>query len=147
MLKKGKVLFIIHDVYQDDNDFPAGPAYIASFLTREGVDVSICCQDVFHYSSDELVESFLRRESYDIIGVGFLAARFRETVLGLCKTINANKKDAWLVLGGHGPSAIPEYMIKTTGADIVTIGDAEETMLDLVKCKLSAGSDLSKVEG
>jgi len=42
---KGKVLFIIHDVYQEDNHFPLGVAYMAAILKKEGVDVKICCQD------------------------------------------------------------------------------------------------------
>jgi radical SAM superfamily enzyme YgiQ (UPF0313 family) len=75
-----------------------------------------------------------------------LAARFKETVLGLCQTICAHKKDAWLVLGGHGPSPIPDYMIRTTGADVIAIGDAEDTILELLQCKLDSG-DPAKVKG
>jgi radical SAM superfamily enzyme YgiQ (UPF0313 family) len=78
--------------------------------------------------------------------VGFLAARFKETVLGLCNTINAYKKDAWLVLGGHGPSPIPEYVLKKTNADIIVIGEGEDTIVDLIKCKINGG-DLSKIQG
>jgi len=146
MKKKGKVLFIIHDVYQEDNDFPLGIGYLAAVLKKEGVDVRVCCQDVFHYSNEELAQRFLEKENYDLIGFGFLAARFKETVLGLCETINKHKKDAWLVLGGHGPAPVPEYVIKKTNADVITIGEAEETIIELLKCKLENG-DLSKIKG
>jgi len=146
MTKKGKVLFIIHDIYQEDNLFPIGMGYMAAMLKKEGVDVRICCQDVFHYSNEELAKIFLENEEYDLIGFGFLAARFKETVLGLSEIINRYKKGAWLVLGGHGPSPIPEYVIKKTGADIVAIGEAEETIVKLLKCKLENG-DLSKIKG
>jgi len=146
MIKKGKVLFIIHDVYQDDNEFPSGIAFLAAALRKEGVDVRICCQDVFHYSNEEMAKLFLENESYDLIGIGFLAARFKRTVVDLCDTVNKFKKDAWLVLGGHGPSPIPEYVLRKTRADAVAIGEAEETIVDLLKCKLEEG-DLSKVKG
>jgi len=146
MNKKGKALLIVHDVYQDDNDFPIGIAYLAAVLKREGADVKVCCQDVFHYSNEELAERFLEKENYDLIGFGFLAARFKETVLGLCETINKYKKDAWLILGGHGPSSIPEYVIKKTNADIIAMGEAEETIVELLKCKLGHG-DISKIKG
>lgn len=146
MNQKGKVLFIIHDVYQDDNDFPIGIAYLAAVLKKAGVEVRVCCQDVFHYSNEELAEQFLKKENYDLIGFGFLAARFKETVLGLAETVNKYKKDAWFMMGGHGPSSIPEYVIKKTGADVIAIGEAEETILELLKCKLEKG-DLSKVKG
>ena len=146
MNQKGKVLFIVHDVYQEDNDFPLGIAYLAAVLKKAGADVKVCCQDIFHYSNEDLAEKFLKNEEYDLIGVGFLAARFKETVLGLCETINKYKKDAWLVLGGHGPSAIPEYVLEKTGADIVAIGEAEETIIDLLKCKIEKG-DLFRIKG
>lgn len=147
MIRKGRVLFINHDLYQDDNMFTLGNAYLAAVLKRKGADVAICCQDIFHYSNQNLVKNYLEGEEYDLIGISFLAARFNETVLGLCKAINEYKKDAWLVLGGHGPSPVPEYMVRKTGADIVAIGEAEETILELLDCKLNGGRDLHKVDG
>lgn len=145
-MQKGKVLFIIHDTYQDDNHLPLGVAYLAAVLKKEGVDVKICCQDVFHYSNKELANLFLKNESYDLIGIGFMAARFRETILDLCDTVNKFKKDAWLVLGGHGPTSIPKYVLEKTDADIIALGEAEETIIELLKCKLDNGN-LSQIKG
>jgi len=104
-----------------------GVAYMGAVLKKQGADVEVYCQDVFHYSNQELA-SHLEKNTYDLIGVGFLAARFNETVIDLCSTINQSKKDAWLVSEGHGPSPIPEYMLKKTGADVVVIGEAEESI-------------------
>ena len=146
MLKNPKVLFIVHDVYQEDNSFPLGIAYLAAALKKEGAEVKICCQDISHLSNEALAESFLKNERYDLIGVGFLAARFEETIVGLCETINKFKKDAWLVLGGHGATPIADYVLERTKADIVTIGEAEETIVELLKYKLEKG-DLSQVKG
>jgi len=146
MLNKGKVLFIIHDVYQDDNEFPLGAGYLASALKKEGVEVTVCCQDVFHYSNTEMAKRFLRDKEYDLIGIGFLAARFRETIVGLCETVSQHKKGAWLVLGGQGAAAIPEYVLKETQAEIAAIGEAEKTIIELLKCKLE-NKDLSQIKG
>ncbi len=145
MVGNGRVLFIIHDVYQDDNHFPSGVGYMGAILKEQGTDVKVYSQDVFHYTNEELAK-YLQKEHFDLIGVGFMAARFTETVEPLCKVINKYKKDAWLVLGGQGPSPIPEYMLKTTDAHIVAIGEAEYIMVDLLKQKLESG-DLSKVKG
>ncbi|MEK0337771.1 MAG: hypothetical protein QQN41_10100, partial [Nitrosopumilus sp.] len=101
-MKKGRVLFIVHDLYQDDLEFPIGIGYLASALMNFGAEVVICNQDVYHYSNEELAEKFLKDEDYDLIGIGFLAARFRETVLGLCEVVNTYKRKAKLMLGGHG---------------------------------------------
>ena len=146
MKQKGKVLLIVHDVYQEDNMFPSGIGYLATVLKKQGADVKICCQDVFHYSNEELAERFLKNETYDLIGIGFLAARFKETILDLCATVNKFKKNAWLVLGGHGPTPIPRYVLEKTNADIVALGEAEETIVELLKCKLD-NENLSQIKG
>lgn len=142
---KGKVLLIIHDVYQDDNLFPLGAGYLASALKKEGVGVKVYCQDVSHYPNRHLA-NLLQANDFDLIGVGFLTPRFKETVLPLCQIINKNKKDAWLVLGGHGPSPIPEIMLTKTKADVVAIGEAEDTIVDLMRCKVNHAS-LADVKG
>lgn len=109
--------------------------YLASVLRNKGVNVTIACQDVFHWSNEKLAEKYLKKESYDFIGLGFLAARFTETVLPLCDTINKYKKDALFVLGGHGPSPIPEYMLKKTNCDTVIVGECENNIFDIINNK------------
>ena len=146
MNKQARILFIIHDVYQDANVFPLGISYLASILREEGHIVEIYCQDLYHYSNEELAEH-LDDNNYDIIGVGFLAARFKETIVSLCDVINKHKKKAWLILGGHGPSPISEYVLKTTDADIVTIGEAEGTIVEIVREKNNMTYNLSNING
>lgn len=146
MLSDGKVLFIVHDVYQDDNTFPLGIGYMAAMLEKYGAQVDVISQDVFHSSNEAIGKYLDDHPPYDMICLGFLAARFRETVLPLCQMVNKHKKNAWLVLGGHGAAPIPEYMIETTGADIVCIGESERIIVDLLKCALECG-DLRRVEG
>lgn len=143
--KKRKVLFIVHDVYQEDNDFPLGPAYLAAILKESGASVEAYCMDVFHYTNEELA-NHLDNNNYEMIGLGFLAARFEETVVELCKTINSHKKNAWFVLGGHGPSPIPEYVLRRTDADVIAVGESFNTIKDLLWAKVN-GRDLSTVKG
>lgn len=145
MTEKGKALFIIHDVYQEDNVFPLGSAYLAACLKKAGHEVETYCMDVFHYTNDELAK-FLDSKEFDLIGMGFLAARFNETVTGVCEVVNKHKKNAWFLLGGHGPSPIPEYVLKKTKADIVGIGECEETIVEVMECKLS-GRELPEIDG
>lgn len=142
--EKGKALFIIHDFYQEDNYFPLGPGYMAAVLKKNGAEISTYCQDVFHYTNEELSD-FLEKNEFDLICLGFLAARFKRTIEELCGAINEHKKNAWLVLGGPGPSPIPEYVLEKTKADIVVIGEAEETIIELLKCKLE-NKDLSQIK-
>ena len=146
MTHKGRVLFIIHDNYQDDNVFPLGAGYLAAVLRRNGAEVSVYCQDVFHHTNEELAE-YLSSHEFDLIGLGFMAARFKRTVEGLCRVINDYKKDAWLVLGGHGPTPIPEYILQATQADVVVMGEAEETIVELLYCKTNNPEKISDIRG
>lgn len=143
--RKGKILFIIHDVYQDDNRFPLGPAYLASILRNDGHDVQIYCQDVFHYSNEELAD-FLDDNDFDMIGLGFLAARYAETVRDLAGVINRYKKKAKFVVGGHGVTPIPEYILEDIGADIAVLGECEKIIIPLVN-NIISGASLDTIGG
>lgn len=145
-MNNGKVIFIVHDVYQEDNVFPIGIGYLAAVLKKYGAGIKICCQDLFHYTNEEMATKFLKNEEYDLIGIGFMAARFKETIVDLCKTVNKYKKNAKLILGGHGPSSIPEYMLKTTKADLVAIGEAEETIVEVLDAILN-NRDFKEIKG
>ncbi|MBU0481853.1 MAG: B12-binding domain-containing radical SAM protein [Proteobacteria bacterium] len=146
MKRKGKVLFIVHDVYQEDNQFPLGVAYMAAVLRQHGAEVTVCCQDIYHYTNEELAEKYLVNQKYDLIGIGFLAARFKETVVGLCETVDRYRNGAKIIFGGHGPSSEPEYVLANSAADIVAIGEAEATMVDLLET-IVEGGDLADVRG
>lgn len=121
---------IIHDVYQDDNRFPLWAGYLAAVLEQNDIQVETYCMDVCHYTIPNL-EKYLEHNEFSIICVGFLAARFKETILPLCNVINRYKKNAWLVLGGHGASATPEYILEKTAADVVVVGEGENVIVDI----------------
>jgi len=141
----GRVLFVNPDLHQEDNHFPLGYGYMAAMLRQDGADVSTFCMDVFHYTNRQLAD-YLDHNEFDLICVGFLAARFKETVEELLKVIDAHKKDAWLVIGGPGPSPIPGWMLNNTPADIVCIGESEETIVELLRCKVE-GEHTAEVRG
>ena len=75
--------------------------------------MQIYSQDVFHYSNEELAE-FLDNNNFDMIGLGFLAARYVETVRS-CRGHYGHKKKAKFVVGGHGVTPISEYILNDTG--------------------------------
>jgi len=138
----GKVLFVIPDNYQTDNHFPLGPAYLAAILREHGVDVSVYCMDIYHYSNEDLAEH-LDNNDFSMIGVGFLAARYVETIRPLLRVIGDHKRGALLMVGGHGPSPIPEFMLEDNpSVDVVCIGESEETIVDLV-----SGRNLASIRG
>jgi radical SAM superfamily enzyme YgiQ (UPF0313 family) len=118
-----RTLFIVHDLHQEDNHFPVGIGYLAAVAATEG-EVAVCSADVFHLSNEQ-VQKVIVDWKPTTIALGFLAARFKETVIGLCEAINEVKGDAKLVLGGHGASACPEYIQEITDCDEIVVGEGE----------------------
>lgn len=145
-MTSNKVLFIIHDLYQSDIHFPLGPAYLAAVLRQAGAEVEIYDMQAHHYTNQQLAEH-LDNNEYSLINVGFLAAKFKDIVQPLLNIIAQHKKGAWLILGGHAPSATPEWMLENTPADIICVGESEETIIDLYNARKFRPIDLRSIKG
>jgi len=127
-----KVLLVVYDNDSYIHQFPIGLGYIASVLKRAGHEVKIYNQDKFHYDEKHL-KGYLDRNAFDVIGVGIIAGYYQyRKLLKLSEAINKSKNRPLYLLGGHGPSPEPEFYIKKTKADIVVIGEGEETIVELL---------------
>jgi anaerobic magnesium-protoporphyrin IX monomethyl ester cyclase len=128
-----KVLLVSYDNDSYIHTFPLGIAYIAAVLRDCKFDVEIWHQDVHHYS-DEALKIKLDKEKYDFIGIGMVAGYYQyKKLLSLSKAINSSNNRPIYLLGGHGPTANPEYFLKKTYADVVVMGESETSIVDLVR--------------
>jgi len=142
-----RILLIFYDNESRDNILPLGTTYIAAYLLKHGYrDITYYCQDIYHYPEEHLYD-YLKKNHFDIVGVGFVAGYFQhKKIPRICHVINRLEKKPFVVLGGHGPSPVPEYFMKLTGADAVVIGEGELPFLNLVRA-LDSGTDLKEVKG
>jgi len=141
-----KILFIIYDNESSRHVVPLGCGYIAAYLVKHGYDVDYFNQDAYHYSEKELYD-YLKDNHYDVVGLGFIGGYSQHAkVLKISEAINSLKERPKFVLGGHGPSPIPEYFMNLTKADAVVIGEGEVTFLEYIKA-IEGGKDLSTVDG
>lgn len=136
--------------YDDDayiHYFPQGIAYIASALRREDHEVTIYNQDLHHYPEAHLTR-YLDDNPFDVVGVGVVGGYYQyRKLLKISMAVNSSKnRPHYYILGGHGPSPEPEYFLKKTEADLVVIGEGEETVVDLLN-GISSGKSLEKIEG
>ena len=126
--------------------FPMGTAYIASALRAAGHEVVIWNQDQYHYPDEELT-GYLDQNCFDVVGLGIQGGYYQyKKLLSLSDAINKARRRPLYILGGHCASPEPEYFLRKTHADIVVIGEGEETivqLLDYIKC----GKPLSSVKG
>lgn len=130
---KMKVLLVVYDNESYIHWFPQGLAYIASVLKNKGYYVEIYNQDVHHYPDEHLTE-YLNKNRFDVIGVSVIAGYYQyRKLLKISDAINSSKHRPFYTLGGHGPSPEPEYFIKKTKADVIVIGEGEETIVELME--------------
>jgi len=128
-----KFLFVILDNDNYIPHFPLGVAYLVSVLKKNSHEVTIFNQDIHHHS-DEKLTYVLDNSDFDFVGIGTIAGYYSyKKLVGVCKAINQSSKRSKfkVILGGHMPSAEPEFFLKKTLADIVISGEAENTIVDI----------------
>ena len=122
-----KTLLIVYNNGSHIHTFPQGTAYIAAALKEAGHDVEIYQQDVHHWPEEHLTDH-LDRNRYDMVGFGFIAGYYQYAkALKISKAVSQSQNFCHFtyVLGGHGPSAEPEYFKEKMGADDIVIGEGE----------------------
>ncbi|MBU4289003.1 MAG: B12-binding domain-containing radical SAM protein [Proteobacteria bacterium] len=142
-----KILFVMYDNEAAQNPIPMGPCYVAAYLRENGIkDISYYSQDVYHYPEEHLTEH-ITNNNFDVVALGFTAGYFQYKKIGsICNAINKAKNRPFVVLGGHGPTPVPEFYMKLTGADAVVLGEGERPFLNLIKA-LESKTSLYNVKG
>lgn len=111
--------------------FPLGLGYISSVLLGMGCSVDILDININQFTRGQVLEKIKEAKNYDLIGITGMV-----TVYGYIKWLTEVIKDSLpgipLVVGGTVTSAMPELFLQKTRADIVCIGEGEETVKELV---------------
>jgi anaerobic magnesium-protoporphyrin IX monomethyl ester cyclase len=128
-----RILLVVYDNDSYIHWFPQGLAYVAAVLIKEGHEVEVYCQDMQHYPEGHLTE-YLDNSKFDAIGLSFIAGYYQYgKALRISEAINRSKNRPFYIIGGHGPSPDPEFFLKKTGADVVVVGEGEDTIIELLK--------------
>lgn len=129
-----KILFATYDNESLHNPLPLGAAYVAGYLREHGYqDVSFYSQDVYHYPDSHLT-GYIDKVKPDIVSLGFVAGYYQhKKIKSMVDAIRASQHKPFVVLAGHGPSPVPEFYLRYTGANAVVMGEAELPFLNMVK--------------
>ena len=135
-----------------DNDsytcwFPQGLAAVAAVLREEGHEVDVWDQDIHHYPDWELTK-VLDETVYDVIGISLIAGYWQyKKLLDLSEAIaNSKNRPKSYIIGGYGPTPEPEFFLKKTQADIVVMGEGEDTARELFRA-LENEESISEIKG
>ena len=121
-------------VWDNPRNFPTGLGLIAARLRNAGYRVKVIDANGLRLSDDEVL---LKIAEYDpaIIGIGGLI-----TTYGWVKRLAARIKQACpetpIILGGSVGTSIIETALKQLDIDIIAVGEADNTVLELVAALL-----------
>lgn len=141
-----KVLLIAYDNGSHISFFPAGLAYVASAIRNAGHEVEIYQQDIYHYTEEHLTK-YLTQNIFDAVGVGGCGGYYQYKKIKLiAEAIDKVPNKPFFWMGGHLPSPDPEYFLRKFKADIIMIGESDETVKDVLNVLENSG-DWSTVKG
>lgn len=137
---------------------PLGLAYIAGAIETAGHRVSVL--DAFYEGSDNwmpygrvVARGIPNRETVeridpaaDVIGITIMFSVDWLIVVDLVRRLRERWPEKTIVLGGEHVTALPDFSLRTSEADILVLGEGEQTIADLLST-LERGGDLEKVEG
>lgn len=113
-------------------DPPLGIAYIASYLRENVKDVKVKIVDTTFNDSWTFVESSLKRERPDVVGVHAMTPMIKDAykVAEIAKSCGAKL----VVFGGPHPSVFPESVFKECRhVDAIVIGEADFSFAQIIK--------------
>jgi len=130
--------------WDEPRNFPTGLGIIAAILRSRGYSVA-----VIDAKGEGLLIEEVQRRIKDlaprIVGIGGIITTYRY-VRNLSRFIKAWDPSTSIMVGGSVGGSIPELMLSKNPVDAVAIGEADETVGELVAALLDGG-DLSKVRG
>jgi len=125
--------------------FPLGLAYIAAVLGEHGHTVDVVDLNGERKGGEAMLADKLRAGTFDWIGISSMITQYRR-VKDLVRKIKSLAPRTPVVLGGPGPTSHPRLYLEYTEADLVVVGEGEQTVLALCST-LETGGDLSNCPG
>ncbi|MEM4658493.1 MAG: radical SAM protein [Candidatus Methanosuratincola sp.] len=121
---------------------PLGLESIASPMLEDGHEVRIVDLKV---EKPSRVDDELKFFKPDAVGISCSFTTDVYPALGIAEHVKERKRDAFVFVGGHHASLLPDDLLKSC-VDAITIGEGEVTARELVN-QLSRGEDPSLVDG
>jgi magnesium-protoporphyrin IX monomethyl ester (oxidative) cyclase len=137
---------------------PLGLMSLASFLRERDIGVGICDASVgretvpagngfFRRGLDEAgIEKNIAEFSPDIVGIASMFTMHSKGAHDVARIAKKVSKEILVVFGGSHASALPDTILRDPNADIVVIGEGEETLFE-VSGRLSRGGGLNGIPG
>lgn len=123
---------------------PLGILYLASYAREKIKGINVMAIDGYKVDRNKLVERIAKFKP-DVLGVSFTT----QAATGAYKLINEVKvrnEDVFTVVGGAHPTIVPEETFEKSTADLVVVGEGEETFVEILE-KIGNKERFSSIAG
>lgn len=117
---------------------PLGLLYVASGLAAAGLSVGVADLNIWGADLTEL-RFLVENASPRVVGISVLTG-VSEIARVMLHVVRRIDPDIVRVAGGPHPSVLPQHMLHDGAADVVVRGEADRTMVDLVRTAIDKGT-------
>ncbi|MBI2118364.1 MAG: cobalamin B12-binding domain-containing protein [Elusimicrobia bacterium] len=110
---------------------PLGLLYLAAVLEKAGHEVHIIDSPVENMDLEQVIGRINSLQP-NFMGVSSITS-LAEKTKSLCQEVRKQFPNIKIFVGGPHPTALPEDVLKETGADVVIREEAENVILDLIE--------------
>ena len=121
---------------------PVGLGYVVTAAHEAGFAFDLLDVDI-DALSDQKVEEHIKRHRYDVVLAGSIVTHYK-WMKWFIGAVKAHQPHCTVVVGNSVGSSIPEVILHYTAADIVVLGEADVTVVELLRA-LDAGKPLGEV--
>lgn len=137
------IVLIFPRVKYGEHSPPLGLGYLGAVLEENKHKVNII--DLTFEKDFEFLEKQLKHINPEIVGIT-CQTTFAEDAFKAAEVVKNIIPSALLILGGPHPTIMPEKTIQESGADIVVIGEGEDTFLEIVE-NFNKKQNYSQIKG
>lgn len=140
-----KILFLYPNYDSHVVHPPLGLGYLASFLEKEGYEVSIFDGTSRNASLQDFLETISDFKP-DLVGISVLT-RGHNRVRQMTRVIKKRYKKLPIVIGGTQVTAAPKEALQDLGADFAVVGEGEITLFELVEALQAGKRNFGEIAG
>jgi len=123
---------------------PIGLGYVVSAMQRADFQFDLLDLNA-HFQPPEEVEEFLGMHEYDVVAMGTIVTGYKY-VKRFSSAIKKSFPDTMIIVGNTVAHSIPKLLLRKTDADIAVMGEADETIIELLK-RLQNSRELDDILG
>ena len=111
---------------------PVGLGYVVTCVHEGGFDFDLLDVDISRYD-DAYVERYMQSHRYDVVAIGSIVTHYKwvKWFINVTKTANPDCK---VIVGNSVGGSVTEVIFAHTKADIVIKGEADVTIVEVLKC-------------